>query len=57
MKTHEHRLRCLFILRKQLLKMNRMNTTYANKNARTACLPRQSSCLNLFLRKSYEVIA
>lgn len=57
MNTNENGLRCLFILRKQLLKMNRMNTTYANKNARTACLPRQSSCLNPFLRKSYEVNA
>lgn len=57
MNTHENRLWRLFILRKQLLNMNRMNRTCANKNAATAGLPRQSSCLNLFCLSLDEVIA
>ncbi|EED69728.1 hypothetical protein CtesDRAFT_PD4676 [Comamonas testosteroni KF-1] len=48
MNVHENRLKRLWILRKQLLNMNRMSRTCANKNAATAGLPRQSLCQNLF---------
>ncbi len=54
MNKHEDGLRRLWVLRKQLLNMNR---TYANKNATMAGLLRQLSCMNPFCVSRDEVIA